>query len=696
MRGARVNARQKGGKGLSLYVRVLMPIIPAQIVFYVIFALFVHGTVSSFFMRRYTEQLENDIDTLTAEIARLKHELEGQAEFFAGRVAAIESDDAAGEYLQAACEAFSLRAAVVANAEGRILYLAGAGTQLQHEAEQLAIRNARQKNGGASTITITLTNALVTAAAPVQGGGVAVIQKSIGSTEFVEQWASTFACEVTFFSGNSRMATTLIDSRNGRPITGTKLANEEVLNEVYSGQGHWIGRINVNGTEFLCAYFALPAESGGQAMYFLGVPYGLILEEMNALVRSITLILLAVAFLTVGMTALLIRNVVMRPIKAIALAVQNLNKSDEADLTYKIEIERNDELGRICENINLFVENQHGIISSARRNCEDAISNGQALEGRAGHSQESIAAILKSVKNIQNNIEDEAAARSAVRAVVDSSYKGLGGLDKQIEREASARDESSAAIEEMVGNIASVSSSTDKMAQEYKALIALTNEGKARQDKMVQEIQRMTTQSQHLAEANNVIAQIASQTDMLAMNAAIEAAHAGDAGKGFAVVADEIRKLAESSSKQSKTIKEELGNISKVIAGVASAAETLIEEFAQISDKVSSTERLVEEIDGAIHEQNAGSKQVLEALKYMTEASSAVSSTSKEVTANLGMVSGKLDNLDAIGMSVSENIAGIVSDTDEIAADAIGSIDIAEGTNASIGNIKQMLGRFKV
>ena len=692
------NAMQKGGgarQGLSLYARVLIPIIPAQLVFYIILALFVHGTVSSFFMREYTEQLENDIRTLTAEIARLKTELEGQAEFFANHVVAIESNAAAMEYLQAACMAFSLRAAAVTNAEGQIIYRAGAGTQLQHEAEQLAMRAAQQKGGGASAIAITTTSALITAAAPVQGGGIAVIQKAIGSPEFVEQWASTFACEVTFFSGNARMATTLKDA-NGKPITGTKLSNEEVLNEVYNGSGLWIGRAKVNNIEHLCAYFALPNEGKAQAMYFFGLPYNLILEEIYALVKSITLILCAIALLTVGMTAILIRSLVMRPIKAITLAVQNLNKTDEADLTYTIEITRKDELGVICENINLFVENQHDIISRARQMCEDAISNGQALEGKAEHSQASIADILQSIKKIQNHIEDEAGARSDVRSVVELSEKGLLGLDKQIESEAAAIEESSASIEEMVGNIAQVSSSVDKMAQEYKALITLTNEGKAQQDNMAQEIQTMTAQSQHLAEANNVIAQIASQTNLLAMNAAIEAAHAGESGKGFAVVADEIRKLAESSSKQSRAIKAELGDISKVIASVAKAAKASIEYFAQITLKVSSTERLVQEIDSAMTEQNEGSKQVLEALRNITGASSEVSSTSKEVTENLNMVKSKLDNLDAIGASVGENIGGIVSDTGAITADVSETIDIAEDTNAGIGNIRQMLGKFKV
>ena len=695
MREAQSNAKQKGGKGLSLYAHVLIPIVPAQLVFYIIFAIFVHETISSFFMREYTGQLESDISTLTAEIARLKTELEMQAEFFAARVAAIESDNAAMDYLDAACSAFSLWATAVTDPDGQILYMTGIRTQLQHEAEQLAMREARQKRGGASAIAVTATSALITAAAPIQGGGILVIQKTIGNLDFIEQWASIFACEVTFFSGSIRMATTLKD-KDGRPITGTELSDREVLNEVYSGKGRWIGRKVVNSTEYLCAYFALPAEWSGQAMYFFGLPYGLIVAEMSALVRSITLILFAVAFITVGITALLVRSVVMLPIKAITFAVKNLNKSDEADLTYKIEISRKDELGVICENINLFVENQHEIIGSARRNCEDAISNGQVLEGRAEHSQEAIAAIFESIKNIQNYIEDESAARSAVRSVLDSSSKSLIDLDKQIESEAAAIEESSASIEEMVSNIASVSSSAGKMSQEYKTLISLTNEGKAQQDKMAQEIQKMTEQSKHLAEANNVIAQIASQTDMLAMNAAIEAAHAGDAGKGFAVVADEIRMLAESSSKQSKTIKAELANISKVIAGVAKAAQTSIEDFSQIMLKVSSTERLVEEINSAIHEQNAGSKQVLEALKYITEASSEVSSTSKEVTANLEQVKSKLDNLEAIGMNVNKNIGGIVSDTDEIAADAHKTIDIAEGTNASISNIKQMLGRFKV
>jgi methyl-accepting chemotaxis protein len=115
------------------------------------------------------------------------------------------------------------------------------------------------------------------------------------------------------------------------------------------------------------------------------------------------------------------------------------------------------------------------------------------------------------------------------------------------------------------------------------------------------------------------------------MNAAIEAAHAGEAGKGFAVVADEIRKLAESSSDQSKTISAALKKIQSSIANITNSTEDVIKKFDAIDLNVKTVAEQEDQILNAMEEQGAGSNQILEGVSNMNEISRQVENASHEM-----------------------------------------------------------------
>ncbi|MDI9534897.1 MAG: methyl-accepting chemotaxis protein [Bacteroidota bacterium] len=256
--------------------------------------------------------------------------------------------------------------------------------------------------------------------------------------------------------------------------------------------------------------------------------------------------------------------------------------------------------------------------------------------------------------------------------------------------------ESSAAIEEMIGNIASVSSSIKKMAENFTELMKTVDTSKSKLDEVNVTVQEMESQSKLLVEANTIIAQISSQTNLLAMNAAIEAAHAGEAGKGFSVVADEIRKLAENSSKQSKNINGELKRISRSIQAVVSTSDQSRESFSQIIEEITVTDRVIREIDNAMTEQEGASRQILEALSDMKTDAVTVHEKASEMQEGVKNVTNHMLGVTQVSQTISASTDEMAIGAREISQTAQNVSDLANETKDNIEKMVQLLKQFNV
>ena len=192
-------------------------------------------------------------------------------------------------------------------------------------------------------------------------------------------------------------------------------------------------------------------------------------------------------------------------------------------------------------------------------------------------------------------------------------------LNEHVEEQAASVTTSSAATEEMIANIQSVTDTLSKNTQNVKELQEASVAGHTGLSEVATNIQGIARESESLLEINSVMQNIASQTNLLSMNAAIEAAHAGASGRGFAVVADEIRKLAESSSKQSKTIGGVLKGIKGSIDKITKSTDAVLGKFNAIEDGVKIVAVQEDSILNAMEEQGQGSKQILEAVGTVNE-----------------------------------------------------------------------------
>jgi methyl-accepting chemotaxis protein/CheY-like chemotaxis protein len=185
----------------------------------------------------------------------------------------------------------------------------------------------------------------------------------------------------------------------------------------------------------------------------------------------------------------------------------------------------------------------------------------------------------------------------------------------------------------MIANIHSVTRTLVANSKNVDELSEASENGKAGLRTVAERIQEIAQESEGLLEINAVMENIASQTNLLSMNAAIEAAHAGEAGKGFAVVADEIRKLAESSGEQSKTTADMLKKIKGSIDSITNSSNDVLSRFEVIDTGVKTVSQHEQNILSAMEEQEIGGQQLLKSIARLKELSVSVEKGSGEMMA---------------------------------------------------------------
>jgi methyl-accepting chemotaxis protein len=248
----------------------------------------------------------------------------------------------------------------------------------------------------------------------------------------------------------------------------------------------------------------------------------------------------------------------------------------------------------------------------------------------------------------------------------------------------------------MLANIQSVTNTLVKNAANVKELIASSEAGHDSLQEVVQNIQEIEKESAGLLEINSVMENIASQTNLLSMNAAIEAAHAGEAGKGFAVVAGEIRKLAESSSNQSKTISTVLKKMKSSIDKITSSTNKVLKGFELIAEDVKTVADQEENIRNAMEEQNEGSKQILTSISSMNEITQQVRSGSEEMLRGSKEVINEGKNLDTVTHEIAGGMNEINTGADQINLAVRNVNDLSNKNRESIKSLVEEVSKFKV
>jgi methyl-accepting chemotaxis protein len=523
-------------------------------------------------------------------------------------------------------------------------------------------------------------------------GGILTLRE-LGTSDSLAAYKKTLDCDVTYFYGNSRVMTTLTDKEGNRAI-GTKLDNPKILTSVLENGTEYIGESNIGGKRYLALYIPLKNRLGETlGMFFIGQPF----SDIDALtvrlfrVQALLLVLSGILMLVIGFA--IVRGIILKPLEDIKGAVHNL-ASGHADLSFRIKDGRNDEFGAIARDVNAFMTLLGELLSEVQRTQTSLVRVADRLGDTAAESASSTTQIMSNIEGVRGESSGQENAVSHTGIILDRSIKTVTDLDTLIQNQSAGVTESSAAIEEMVGNIASVSASVRKMSDRFKELIGATATGKERQSKVDERVRNIADQSRLLLEANATIAKIAAQTNLLAMNAAIEAAHAGEAGAGFSVVADEIRRLAENSSDRSKAINSELKKISTAIAEVVDASKDAQQSFGQVVSSIGETDTLVREINDAMSEQSAASKQILEALRDMNANAMSVQEYSGMLKGGVGTVTSEMEVIARNATLIRGNLDEMGAGVREIDTAAQEVSTLAVETQDAVRKMGENLGKF--
>lgn len=426
---------------------------------------------------------------------------------------------------------------------------------------------------------------------------------------------------------------------------------------------------NSGSKRYFMGYGPLMDQDGDQIGFLqIGIPAETIDLAISSSRQEAILSLFAIGgamTLIVIILSLIVIRQNLKPLGELASILKEIAEG-RGNLNISLPVRTHDEIGQASSSLNRF-------ISSLKNLVKDVKDTAGMLEHSDMELSEDIGIMAGRLNEIGANIDTAKSAMvrhmrevELASSEADSIARGTAALDQRIVEQRKAISESSSAVEELIASLRSSAENVGRTADRFDELLEASNAGMDSLEKTGTAIRGIVDRSVRLSETNTLIAEIASRTDLLAMNAAIEAAHAGESGRGFSVVADEIRKLAETAREQSQGISVLIAEIVQLIDGVSSSSKESRTGFDRVAALINELEDAEAELTQSTAEQGIGVGKVLASLSEMTEIAGGVGKNSSEILIAATSSKKRMDDLGVVGETLSSMVADIANAAKEI------------------------------
>jgi len=430
-----------------------------------------------------------------------------------------------------------------------------------------------------------------------------------------------------------RITTSIINDAGQRAVDTFLGSGSAAYPSIRAGKPY-IGNAVILGHNYITKYSPIFAANGSDVIgiKFVGIKMTAIEEVIRqnslGIIFQITVI---AAIIIVGAILVNAFSVVLQLIRPIHSTTKVLKKiaEGEGDLTQHLTVTNNDEIGDMAKYFNRTLDSIGSLIKRIKYKVNALTNTGHELSANMAKTSRAVDEIASNFNDMKTMMSKQDQSAAEADSAVKRINANIDKLNAQIEEQADSIETSSSAIEEMTANINSVTRTLSENSKNVAELTSASENGKIGLQMVAQKIQEIAQNSEGLLEINSVMENIASQTNLLSMNAAIEAAHAGESGKGFAVVAGEIRKLAESSGKQSNTTAAMLKKIKTSIDSITESSNEVLARFGVIDSGVKTVSLHEQNILNAMKEQEVGGKQILESMDRLKEINASVKDGSK-------------------------------------------------------------------